>query len=120
MSTPAIEKIIEQTRAIVCASHHCENPPPDSVILSLAAQLHLARVSRDLLTKENAELLTALQKECDHEWEKVDASFDHEFGTEVIRYMQCEKCGKQAEPGDIDDPPERDWDIERDRREDNP
>lgn len=31
---------------------------------------------------------------CDHEWEFCDDSFDHEFGTEVIRYWRCEKCGK--------------------------
>lgn len=30
---------------------------------------------------------------CDHEWVFQDDSFDHEFGTEVIRYWQCEKCG---------------------------
>ena len=33
---------------------------------------------------------------CDHEWEFVDDSFDHEFGREVIRYWECEICGKRT------------------------
>ena len=32
--------------------------------------------------------------ECDHEWFDVDASFDHEFGTEKIFYQECDNCGK--------------------------
>lgn len=32
------------------------------------------------------------EEECDHEWEFVDASFDHEFGTETIHYWRCELC----------------------------
>lgn len=31
---------------------------------------------------------------CDHEWVYQDDSFDHEYGTEVIRYWLCEKCGE--------------------------
>ena len=31
--------------------------------------------------------------DCDHEWKTVDDSFDHEFGTEIVVYDQCEKCG---------------------------
>jgi len=30
---------------------------------------------------------------CDHEWEFVDASFDHQFGTEHVWYDECSKCG---------------------------
>lgn len=29
---------------------------------------------------------------CDHDWQKVDDSFDHEFGTEIIHYLRCAKC----------------------------
>lgn len=29
---------------------------------------------------------------CEHEWEFVDDSFDHEFGCERIHYWRCEKC----------------------------
>jgi hypothetical protein len=41
----------------------------------------------------------------DHEWELVDDSFDHEFGTEIIRYFRCERCGETKEigPRDLDD-----------------
>lgn len=31
---------------------------------------------------------------CDHDWRLQDDSFDHEFGTEIIRYWLCEKCGE--------------------------
>lgn len=37
------------------------------------------------------------QEECDHEWKEVDASFDHEFGTEQVFYRECQKCGLQGE-----------------------
>lgn len=37
--------------------------------------------------------MTEEQKACDHEWEFQDDSFDHEFGTEVIHYWECPKCG---------------------------
>jgi len=33
------------------------------------------------------------QEPCDHEWEFIDESFDHEFGTEVIYTWECQKCG---------------------------
>lgn len=36
---------------------------------------------------------TQQQQDCDHEWKEVDASFDHEFGTEQLFYRECEKCG---------------------------
>lgn len=36
------------------------------------------------------------QEECDHEWKEIDASFDHEFGTEQVFYRECQKCGKQG------------------------
>jgi NADH dehydrogenase/NADH:ubiquinone oxidoreductase subunit G len=31
--------------------------------------------------------------ECDHEWEFVDDSFSHEFGTEVCGHWECLLCG---------------------------
>lgn len=30
---------------------------------------------------------------CDHEWEFVDASFDHEFGTHQDYFYYCDLCG---------------------------
>lgn len=36
--------------------------------------------------------VTDEQRDCDHEWEVRDDSFDHEFGTEVIIYEKCVKC----------------------------
>lgn len=31
---------------------------------------------------------------CDHEWELIDESFDHEFGTEQRYHYECSKCGQ--------------------------
>lgn len=78
-------------------------------------------IENQALQRENAKLLADLQAACDHEWEPVDDSFSHEFGTEIIRYMLCEKCGLTKHWEDSsDDVDERDWDRERDLREDNP
>lgn len=30
---------------------------------------------------------------CAHEWEFIDESFAHEFGTEVLHSWECQKCG---------------------------
>lgn len=38
--------------------------------------------------------------EFDHDLEFIDESFDHEYGTETIHYMQCSACGQT---GDVDD-----------------
>jgi transcriptional regulator NrdR family protein len=35
--------------------------------------------------------------DCAHDWENCDDSFSHEFGTEIIRYRQCPKCGKRED-----------------------
>ena len=35
--------------------------------------------------------------DCEHDWENCDDSFSHEFGTEIIRYRQCPKCGKHED-----------------------
>lgn len=32
---------------------------------------------------------------CDHEWECVDDSFDHENGCEQIVFQRCELCGEE-------------------------
>lgn len=52
------------------------------------------------LQTELEEVVTSLQKECDHEWKHEDDSFDHEFGTEQLHSSVCEKCGarKPYEP----------------------
>ena len=44
-------------------------------------------------------------EECDHEWNMVDDSFDHEYGTERIVFERCEKCDKEREhePRTFDD-----------------
>jgi len=42
------------------------------------------------------------QEGCDHDWEFGDDSFDHEFGTELVHYWRCEKCGK-SKPTTSDD-----------------
>lgn len=42
-------------------------------------------------------LLKMQEQPCDHEWEDVDDSFDHEFGTEQIHFRRCAKCGEESE-----------------------
>lgn len=46
--------------------------------------------------------------ECDHEWERRDDSFDHEFGTERIPpYEKCLLCDAERpfeDPRDYDEP----------------
>lgn len=42
-------------------------------------------------------------EQCDHDWETVDDSFTHEFGTEVIVYQKCTICGLEEEC-EADDP----------------
>ena len=32
-------------------------------------------------------------EECDHDYEWIDSSFDHEFGTESCGYWECSDCG---------------------------
>ena len=32
---------------------------------------------------------------CDHDWELVDDSFDHEYGTEQIGYYRCALCDEE-------------------------
>ncbi len=49
---------------------------------------------------------------CPHQWERVDDSFDHAFGTEVIRYDRCELCGETRDSEPVADPDE---DRDKDR-----
>ena len=44
--------------------------------------------------------------ECEHEWEFVDASFDHEFGTRELFYDRCTVCGETKEHDSDDDRPD--------------
>jgi hypothetical protein len=41
-------------------------------------------------------------KDCDHDWEFCDDSFDHEFGTETVHYFTCTICGQTRDVGPSD------------------
>lgn len=58
----------------------------EQVRMTLRAQLATVTAERD-------ELRGKLQDKCEHEWEHIDDSFDHEFGTEQIHCWRCESCG---------------------------
>lgn len=45
---------------------------------------------------------TPLCEDDDHDWELQDDSFDHEFGTKVIVYYECQNCGATKPVGDHD------------------
>lgn len=45
--------------------------------------------------------------ECDHDWEVVDDSFDHEYGCERIVFERCRLCDAEQEY----DPPTFDDDV---------
>lgn len=49
-----------------------------------------------------AEELLRANHDCYEHLEFVDDSFDHEYGTEVIRYNLCTVCGLMSEPSDYD------------------
>lgn len=53
---------------------------------------------------ENPETKSDSEESCDHEWAAQDESFDHEFGTEVDIFWQCQKClqEKPMLPSDFD------------------
>lgn len=67
---------------------------------TLRARMERAERERDEARRERDEFQAEWQKVCDHEWEHVDDSFDHEFGTEQVHSYVCEKCGatKPYEP----------------------
>lgn len=54
---------------------------------------------------ESANAEVADPSQIDHDWKLQDDSFDHEFGTQVVRYMQCSRCDatKEEEPYEFDD-----------------
>lgn len=39
----------------------------------------------------------------DHDYELIDDSFGHEFGTEIIVYRRCKVCGHETEAPEICD-----------------
>lgn len=39
------------------------------------------------------------QEDCAHDWARMDDSFDHEFGVEIIRYQRCLECGLECDDG---------------------
>jgi len=45
----------------------------------------------------NVITLAEMTEECDHEWEVVDDSFDHEFGCEKIVFERCLVCDAERE-----------------------
>ena len=47
----------------------------------------------------------------DHDWVYGDASFDHEYGTEVCGFYECTICG--ATDIESDPPGHEDYDIDR-------
>ncbi len=36
-------------------------------------------------------------QECDHDWEVIDDSFDHEYGTQTVIYERCKLCEKERD-----------------------
>lgn len=54
-----------------------------------------------------------ITEECDHEWRYQRDDFDHEFGTERVRYWMCElcgeTCGERDHQPDVDPPDPPDW-----------
>jgi hypothetical protein len=56
---------------------------------------------------QEAAIATTAAEPCDHEWEVIDQSFDHEYGREVIVFRQCLTCGEEADY----DPPRFDDDV---------
>jgi hypothetical protein len=47
-------------------------------------------------------------EECDHDWEEVDESFDHEFGCEQVYYRRCKICDATTDSEYLGDPDEYD------------
>ncbi len=71
----------------------------------------IGELERDLaaVRNERDELklqIDEIRANCDHEFRHCDDSFDHAHGCEVIRYLECEKCGlrKPDEDGPDDEP----------------
>ncbi len=64
------------------------------------------------------------EAECEHDWQAVDNSFDHAFGTQYVEpSYECQKCGEtsKAQPDGYDapdNPAELRADYLRDRAKD--
>lgn len=58
--------------------------------------------SREIETRGDPDVDANDGEPCDHEWEHIDASFDHEFGTEQIHYNKCKKCGEETKASPFD------------------
>lgn len=65
---------------------------------------HPEAIEYELAAAELERAAAPAPEECDHDYELVDDSFDHEFGTEQIVYRRCKTCGHEAEA----DPPSAD------------
>lgn len=37
---------------------------------------------------------------CDHDWRYQNGDFDHEFGTQRVRYWECNLCGERCGESD--------------------
>lgn len=97
-----------------CFSATTERPSSGDFELEVVYADFARGLERDaaLLRKELETLTTDFQAVCPHEdWEKVDNSFSHEFGTQVIRFEQCTVCGKHRDWDD--EGPEPDYDAEK-------
>jgi len=44
-----------------------------------------------------AEKPASPEPECDHQWQVVNESFDHEFGVEIIIYQRCDLCDAERD-----------------------
>lgn len=41
---------------------------------------------------DHTRFASAPAEPCDHDWEHVDESFSHEFGTEQVYFKRCRLC----------------------------
>ena len=59
-------------------------------------------VGKQVCPREFREILVV---ECDHDWQVVDESFDHEYGREKVVFVRCQKCDleRDYEPQYFDD-----------------
>lgn len=77
----------------------------DSTIEKLQLELAQLRQLIEQDAKARERQSEAEKKFCDHDWITIDASFDHEFGTEQVFYDKCQNCGrtKAVEPRSPED-----------------
>lgn len=125
LPAPAAPRIVGPNKTRFRKIASSDTPKTDAVVLppdthTLPHEVVYAQFARDLerglfkMRNERDELQLQVEKcqhSCDHEWTYVDDSFDHAYGTEVIRFHRCEKCGKTRP--DNDEPNEPDYDAPR-------